>query len=214
MVPSANGANMVVLDRVFVLLITEEDKMPMDTDWKGEFVVSVPPTQEGQGPALALVPVQNIMQVPSNAVLCSNPNEGILLLQKVKAELKPNMSGKSGLQACVVHTEAIFDLQNGHLAPNLMLFPVGFMPYDDMVKPAPDNVTVDNVTAMPKAPAGDAQDGTDALNEGKPVDNPSEGTDAPKEAPTVTVEGPADNPAPTTATLKVEAAPQGADAKA
>lgn len=196
---NANGANMVVLDRVFVILVTEDDKMPYEPDWKGEFAVSNPPAQGEQGATIGLLPVQSIMQVPNNAILCANPNEGILLLQKIKAENKPNMSGKSGLQACVVHTEAIFDFQTGTLVPNLMLFPVGFMPYEDMVKePTPEQIAAaaEKAAGAPsKAPEGNIDTPTTPNEE-----NVKEG------APTEVVDGsPADNPAPATASMKVEA---------
>lgn len=128
------------------------------------------------------------------------------MLQKIKAEIEPEMSDKSCLQACVVHTEAIFDPQQGRLLPNLMLFPVGFMAYGDMVKvqdmPAGENVTDGSfkvVKGGAEAPseASDSKEGTpDTKEDATCVSEPSTGA----------VEGtPADNPTPATATMKVEA---------
>lgn len=205
---STNGANMVVLDRVFVILITEDDKMPFEEGWKGEFAVSVPPTQAGEAATIGLAPVQSIMQVPNNAILCANPNEGILLLQKIKAELKPNMSGKSGLQACVVHTEALFDMQTGNLAPNLMLFPVGFMPYDDMVKaPTPEQIAAAQGQGSPLHIVEKPSEGAvETPKEGEGTPTITEEEKAVLEGPTDAVEAtPADNPAPATATMTVKA---------
>lgn len=206
MIPSANGVNQFVVDRVFAVLVTTGDKAPYEPGWTGSWGIVTPSNQPGVGGSIGLAPVQSVMSIPENAILCANPQEGILMLQKIKAEIEPEMSDKSGLQACVVHTEAIFDPQQGRLLPNLMLFPVGFMAYGDMVKvqdmPAGENVTdgsFEVVKGGAEAPseASDSKEGTpDTKEDATCVSEPS----------TEAVEGtPADNPTPATATMKVEA---------
>lgn len=205
MVPSTNNANQFVVDRVFTILVTEEDKAPYEPGWTGQWGIVVPSNQPGVGGSIGLAPVQSIMAVPENAILCANPNEGILMLQKIKAEQMPNMSGKSGLQACVVHTEAIFDPLQGRLVTNLLLFPVGFMAYDDMVK-VQDGPVEQNIPGGLHIVEKPAEGSSETPKEGEETPTITEEEKAVLERSTDAVEAtPADNPAPATATMTVKA---------
>ena len=210
MIPSANGVNQFVVDRVFAILVTTGDKAPYEPGWTGQWGVVTPSNQPGVGGSIGLAPVQSVMSIPENAILCANPQEGILMLEKIKAEVEPKMSEKSGLQACVVHTEAVFDPQQGRLLPNLMLFPVGFMAYGDMVK-VPEQAEQEQPTKQTIPDRFDVVDG----NAEPPSEATKEEADTPvtpneenvKEgASSAPVEGtPADNPTPATASMKVVA---------
>ena len=210
MIPSANGVNQFVVDRVFAILVTTGDKAPYEPGWTGQWGVVTPSNQPGVGGSIGLAPVQSVMSIPENAILCANPQEGILMLEKIKAEVEPKMSEKSGLQACVVHTEAVFDPQQGRLLPNLMLFPVGFMAYGDMVK-VPEQAEQEQPTKQTIPDRFDVVEG----NAEPPSEATKEEADTPvtpneenvKEgASSAPVEGtPADNPTPATASMKVVA---------
>lgn len=213
MIPSANGVNQFVVDRVFAILVTTGDKAPYEPGWTGSWGIVTPSNQPGVGGSIGLAPVQSVMSIPENAILCANPQEGILMLEKIKAEVEPKMSEKSGLQACVVHTEAVFDPQQGRLLPNLMLFPVGFMAYGDMVKvPEQDEQTTkQTIPGRFDVVEGNAEPPSEATKEEADTpatpneENVTEGASrAPVEG--TPVEGsPADNPTPATASMKVVA---------
>lgn len=201
MVPNANAVNQFVVDRVFSVLVTTGDKAPYEPGWEGQWGVINPSNKPGVGGSIGLAPVQSLMAIPENAILCANPQEGILTLERIKAELLPEMSDKSGVQACVVHTEAVFDPQQGRLLPNLMLFPVGFMAYGDMVK-----VTEQTVPGGLQVVPGGADKPSSESNECKETKSVPDSADSAPEGSTMEVEGkPADNPAPTTVAMRVEA---------
>lgn len=204
MIPSTNGANQFVVDRVFAVLVTDGDKAPYEPGWSGQWGVVIPSNQPGVGGSVGLAPVQSVMMVPENAILCSNPQEGILMLQKIKAEVFPDMSDKSGLQACVVHTEAVFDPQQGRLMPNLMLFPVGFMAYGDMVK-VQDQPVKQDIPGGLEIVEGGAEAPSKATEEGTDGPNTPDEENVKEAAPTEAVDGsPADNPTPATTTMVVK----------
>lgn len=137
----------MAVNRVFVAIATEKNAEPGTPEFDGKWVTH-------KDNKAALEPIEHMLRIPNNAILVSNIQEGMTLLNMVKEKLMPNMSSKSGLQICVVHTEAILspDPAESNLQATVLLFPVGYLTMEAMsmeqnleqnfeVKVAPETAT-------------------------------------------------------------------------
>ena len=112
----------MAVNRVFVAVATDKDIEPGAPGFSGQWVVH-------KDNKAALEPVEHLLRIPNNAILVSNIQEGMALMNLVKEKLMPNLSKKSGLQICVVHTEAVLspDPSQNNLQATVLLFPVGYL---------------------------------------------------------------------------------------
>ena len=115
-------SQVMTVNRVFVVVATDKDIEPGMPGFDGQWVTH----KDGKA---VLEPIEHMLRIPNNAILAANIQEGTALLNMVKEKLMPNMSKKSGLQMCVVHTEAILipDPSQCNLQATALLFPVGYL---------------------------------------------------------------------------------------
>ena len=122
----STGGQLVGASRVCAVLVTDKMLHPKENGFDGKWVV------HGDDGKLALEPVQSMLNIPAHAVLTPTVGDGALLLQTVKRDLMPDMTDYSGVNICVVHTEALMDPRAGALVAQVLLFPVGFVTIADM----------------------------------------------------------------------------------
>lgn len=151
----------MAVNRVFVAVATDKDIEPGAPGFSGQWVVH-------KDNKAALEPVEHLLRIPNNAILVSNIQEGMALMNLVKEKLMPNLSKKSGLQICVVHTEAVLspDPSQNNLQATVLLFPVGYLSMEALemdqnleqnfeVKVAPETAT-ESVVVEEKSTATDS----------------------------------------------------------
>lgn len=143
---SENQAVPFATSRVFVAVATDSVSLPGTPDYNGQWVIH----NEGKA---ALMTVEHLLNVPSNAILAASLEEGMALLDMVKEKLMPNMTDSSGLQICVVHTEAIMDPSSNSLQGHVLLFPVGFMALGDIKARSAASVTTDIPDHIDESPS-------------------------------------------------------------
>lgn len=122
-----NNDQVITVNRVFVAVVTDKDIEPGMPGFDGQWVTH-------KDNKAALEPIEHMLRIPNNAILVASVQEGMALLSMVKDKLMPNMSNKSGLQMCVVHTEAILvsDPSQNSLQATALLFPMGYLSMEVM----------------------------------------------------------------------------------
>lgn len=111
-----------VISRVFVAVVTKNPAMPMP-DGNSYWVVR---DQEGK-PALEPVK-QSLLAVPANVILSISVEDCVGLLFYVRNMLMQDMSDFSGVQVNVVHTEAVYNSEQGSISTEMSLYPTQYIP--------------------------------------------------------------------------------------
>lgn len=111
-----------VISRVFVAVVTKNQAMPVP-DGNSYWVVR---DKEGK-PALEPV-MQSLLAVPQNVILSISVEDCVGLLFYVRNTLMQDMSDFSGVQVNVVHTEAVYNSEQGSISTEMSLYPTQYIP--------------------------------------------------------------------------------------